>query len=225
MRPARNPKYVTFGPKETIVTFTSARGELRTNDSGEFFLRNMADGRFTCASPDLERQLLDAGVRAGMPVGITRNIYNRVAIWKVRIVGRVTQMPARESAANTTSQPKLNGLPERVYAKVEPPPPVFPECDPAAAPSTQVATAPAASLPVEGGLIWRSLREAIDAAKAGQAHAAAIGFPLTFSSSDIQDLASTIFIQRCRDGAIVERIPAARQNKPNGSADAGAYHA
>src|ERR1700735_3854707 len=65
MRRASNPKYVTFGPTETVVTFATDRGQLRTNDAGEFFFRQMTDGRFTCASPDLERQLITAGVRAG----------------------------------------------------------------------------------------------------------------------------------------------------------------
>lgn len=86
---------------------------------------------------------------------------------------------------------------------------------PARVPETSSAQAPVESSPLpaqtesitaSNSLLTRALCEAIDAAKAGQAHAAAIGFPLTFTSSDIQDLASTIFIQRCRDGAVVERI-------------------
>jgi hypothetical protein len=51
MRPVRNPNYVTFGAKESIVTFASARGELRTNDSGEFFLRSMAGGPLHLCQP------------------------------------------------------------------------------------------------------------------------------------------------------------------------------
>ena len=66
MRKLSNPNYVSFGPKETIVTFASDRGGLRRNDSGEFFFREMMDGRFTCASPDLERQLIDAGMIQGL---------------------------------------------------------------------------------------------------------------------------------------------------------------
>jgi hypothetical protein len=233
MRPVRNPNYVTFGAKESIVTFASARGELRTNDSGEFFLRSMAGGRFTCASPDLERKLIDAGVRAGVPVGITRNTYNRAALWKVRVIGQVTEMPAREASANTTSEGKSNGLPERVYAKVEPPALplstpeslfpatstrdlsagvpalVFPECDAVAA-LPLIAAPSASSAPADGGLLGRCLCEALDACKAAQAHAAAIGLPTVFGAGEVERLGVSIFIERTRYGSVAERMPNGR---------------
>jgi hypothetical protein len=227
MRPARNPNYVTFGPKETIVTFATARGELRTNDSGEFFYRNFTDGKFTCASPDLERQLVRAGVRPGVPVGITRTTYNRVAIWKVRLIGQVIQMPEPEVPANSASQPTANGLPERVYAKPEPPAPVFPECDAIAATPPLVAAPPASSGPSDGGLLGRCLIEALDACKAAQAHAAAIGLPTVFGAGEVERMGVSIFIERTRYGSVVDRKPNGRavDRMPNGASDQGAYHA
>jgi hypothetical protein len=119
-RRVSSPKYVKFGPTETVVTFATDRGSLRRNDSGEFFFRELTDGRFTCASPDLERQLIDAGVRAGQPIGITRTLYNRCVTWKVRAIGQVAEMPS-PVPASTTRKPKANAheLPERLYAKPE----------------------------------------------------------------------------------------------------------
>lgn len=84
MRKPSNPNYVKFAATETVVTFATDRGQLRRNDSGEFFYRDLADGKFTCIGEDLERKLIDAGIRAGQPVGITRSTYNRAVIWKVR---------------------------------------------------------------------------------------------------------------------------------------------
>ena len=107
MRRASNPKYVTFGPTETVVTFATDRGQIRTNDAGEFFFREMTDGRFTCASPDLERQLMDAGVRAGQPIGITRTLYNRCVTWKVRSIGQVTEMPLQFPPAPHASRRRM----------------------------------------------------------------------------------------------------------------------
>lgn len=186
----RSPNYVTFGPTETIVTFASDRGQLRRNDGGEFFYRDFTDGRFTCASPDLERQLIDAGVRAGAPVGITRTTHNRSVIWKVRIIAQVTQMPQREIPPTTTSQPKPNGFPDRVYAKVEPPAPVFPESD------ALPAAPPAEPLSAEGpNLITRCMRAAVEAAADATARGREIGFEVTLGAPEIQALACTLYIQ------------------------------
>jgi hypothetical protein len=108
MRRISNPNYVTFGPKESIVTFITDRGQLRKNDSGEFFYREMPEGKFTCASPDLERQLIEAGVLAGQQVGITRTTYNRAAIWKVRPIGQVAQMTREVSLPARRKRPHTN---------------------------------------------------------------------------------------------------------------------
>jgi hypothetical protein len=199
MRKASNPNYVKFGPAETVVTFTTDRGKARRNDNGDFFLREMPGGKFTCASPDLERQLIDAGVRAGQEVGITRTTYNRAVIWKVRPLGQVAQMPRQ---ASTTSRPRPNAheLPERLFATpaanrdgqlvAEPPAPVFRECVPATN-----ATAPAASLKAEGPtLITRCMLAAVDAAAKATAHGQEIGFPVTFGAPEIEAIAVTLYI-------------------------------
>jgi hypothetical protein len=64
MRSVSNPNYVKFAKAEMVVAFTRDRGELRTNDHGEFFFRELVDGRFTCVNPDLERRLVDLGYTA-----------------------------------------------------------------------------------------------------------------------------------------------------------------
>jgi hypothetical protein len=123
MRARSNPNYVKFGPVEMVVTFATDRGQLRTNDAGEFFYREFSDGRFCCASPDLERQLIDTGVHAGQQVGITRKTYNRCVIWTVRPIGPVVEMP-RDVPATRKPKPTAHELPERLFAKPEPPTPV-----------------------------------------------------------------------------------------------------
>ena len=69
------PNYVKFSKQETVVTLAEDRGTLKTNTYGEYFLRMFADGRFCCAASDLERKLIDAGLRAGSTVGITCEKY------------------------------------------------------------------------------------------------------------------------------------------------------
>jgi hypothetical protein len=216
MRKSSSPNYVKFGPAELVVTFATDRGQLRTNDAGEFFYREFTDGRFCCASPDLERQLIQAGVRAGQQVGITRTTYNRAVIWRVRSIRQVAQMP-RE--ASTTSKPKpiAHELPAHLYAKPEPPAPVFPECETPATstPKTEQPTPDTVpSLTGEGGLLGRCLCEALNACKVAHAHADKVGLPVTFGPSEIERMAVSIFIERTRYGSVAER-------KPNGTAGSG----
>jgi hypothetical protein len=208
MRKISNPNYVAFGPIETVVMFATDRGQLRTNDTGDFFFREFTDGRFTCASPDLERQLIDAGVRAGVPVGITRATFNRVVIWKVRIIAPVAEMP-RTIPATSMGQARTNGLPERLYSKPEPPAPAFPECEPPAygtvAPETKVEKTQADS----PTLIMRCMVAAVDAAAKATAHGQQIGFPVAFGPGEIERIAVTLYINSAQPP---------RSSKPNGQA-------
>jgi hypothetical protein len=200
MRRISNPNYVKFGPAEMFVSFAKDRGDLRTNDSGQFFYRELADGRFTCASPELGRQLIDAGVRAGEQVGITRKTYNRCAIWTVRPIDQVAQMP-REVPTTRKAKPTAHELPERLFAKPEPPnrdgqpvaqapAPVFPECVPATN-----GTALTEPLKVDSPtLITRCMLAAVDAAAKATAHGQEIGFPVTFGAPEIEAIAVTLYI-------------------------------
>jgi hypothetical protein len=217
MRKISNPNYVAFGPIETVVTFATDRGQLRTNDTGDFFFREFTNAKFTCASPDLERQLIDAGVRAGVPVGITRVSFNRAVIWKVRIVTPVTEMTV-PAASNGHS--KANGLPARVYAKPDPPAPVW-DGLPLATPDATVINGSEPSH-AGGGLLGRCLVEALDACKVAHAHASAIGLPTTFGPGEVERMAVSIFIERTRYGSVVDRKPNGRAGYQNGHATAGA---
>ncbi len=240
MRKASNPNYVKFGPTEMVVTFTADRGQLRRNDSGEYFLRDIVDGKFTCASPDLERQLIDARVRAGQQVGITRKTYNRCAVWTVRPIGQVTTIAASPREATAKPKPKTHDLPERLYAKPgpvlngngkpslvaspdgqlvaapvppEPPAPAFPECE-------QPATAPAEQAkPDSPTLITRCMLAAVDAAAKATAHGQEIGFPVTFGAPEIEAIAVTLYI-RAQDTLGGYRKPnnKARSHYQNGNA-------
>jgi hypothetical protein len=194
MRRINSPNYVKFGPTETVVTFAKDRGELRRNDTGEFFFRELSDGKFTCAAPDLERQLINAGVRAGVPIGITRTMYNRCVTWKVRAIGQVAEI-APAVRPSTTSKPKAkpNGFPERLYSTPEPPAHVFPECEPVAAKTEQ----PKIEQPKPEGpnLITRCMRAAVEAAADATAHGKAIGYDVAFGAPEIEALAVTLYIR------------------------------
>jgi hypothetical protein len=222
---SRNPLHVEFGNRETIIAFSHDRGALKSNAFGDYFFRGTTDNRFCCCSEDLERKLIDMGIRAGERVSIKKVTRDRIATWEVRRLDAPAETQPVPTARKTwphNGHVQDKPIPVDKYA----PPVSFPECEPALEPPVTLTptpeATPAGAAQSDGSssdsLLTRALCEAIDAAKAGQAHAAAIGFPLTFSSSDIQDLASTIFIQRCRDGAIVDRIPPARQTsgKVNG---------
>src|SRR5579863_362545 len=96
-RVVANPNYLTFTMAETICIPKSDRGQLRTNNMGEFFYREfIVEGmeKFACASPELERAVIDAGCRAGQPIGIARiRRKDRTVIWHVRLMGEVAEIP------------------------------------------------------------------------------------------------------------------------------------
>jgi len=210
MRRAKNPNYVQFSKTETVVAFTSDRGVLRRNDHGDFFLRYLSDGRFTCCGEDLERRLLDIHYRAGEQVGITRALYNRSVIWKVRRIREVTTIAHANGAA------KANGIPDSKYARPEPPAiqweglvvnaaadAVVERIAPAAlgassepeAQAQQNITATAQRKPQQASLIMRCARTAVEAAAEASALAKELGLDVTLGASEIQALISTLYIQ------------------------------
>jgi hypothetical protein len=190
MRRATNPNYVAFGPTETVVTLKEDRGQLRTNGMGEFFLRSFTDGRFTCTSPELERQLIDLGVCAGMAVGITRAKYGQSVIWKVRRVGETIEMPRQHRTYPKQVAKSPSNFPEEKYATPVPPAPARPECD-----RTAVVNKPPEPSLTAPSLIIRCLRAAIDAAADAEAHGESIGFGCKLGPSEIQAIAVTLYIQ------------------------------
>ena len=233
-RKAKNPNYLTFSATETIVTLMEDRGQLRTNDMGDFFMRNLiVDGaeKFTCASPDLERQLIDLGVAKGMMVGITREQYGRSVIWKVRRIGetvpfrRPTNAPAHRPAARNHEP-----FPSEKYASQEPPVQAFPEVEEAAparnlteaslAPARTVQqTAPTQTITASDNLLARCLCEAVDAVQIAQKYATDRGYAVAFGAPEVERIGVSIFIERTRNGGIYERKPAGQEyvnGKTNG---------
>jgi hypothetical protein len=77
-----------------------------------------------------------------------------------------------------------------------------------------VAQPPQARAREDGGLLGRCLIEALEACKAAQAHAAAIGLPTVFGPGEVERMGVSIFIERTRNGSAIERKPAARQEGP-----------
>jgi hypothetical protein len=210
MRRVTNPNYVTFSPTETVVTLKENRGQLRTNGMGEFFLRSFADGRFTCTSPDLERQLIDLGVCAGMTVGITRAKYGQSVIWKVRRVGETVEMPREHKTYPKQLAKSSSSFPEEKYATPVPPAPALPECDRTA--EVIKHQEPRSMAP---SLIIRCLRAAIDAAADAEAHGENIGFGCKLGAGEIQAIAVTLYIQANKN---LEKSGHQSMRKPNDSA-------
>lgn len=219
-----NPNYVKFGPTEILARFATDRGELRKNGNGDFFFRGFADGRrFACLNPDLERRVVDLGYRAGELVGITRQTRNRAAIWIVRLVEESSAeasgtavRPAGPVAAPAPSATKRAiatrppaPIPEAKYAA---PAPSWAELEnswtappkPAArAAENRPAEAPqAVAITHVSGVLRACLCAAIEAARDAQVYANNNGFPLTFSADQVQDLASTLYIQESKQANI-----------------------
>lgn len=215
-----NPNYIKFGPQEMIVQFATDRGELKTNENGDYFFRGFADRkRFCCASPELEQRLKEINYHAGEQVGIARLTRNRIVIWRVRLIEPATPeapRPAPRPVEKRTPPP----IPPAKYAA--PPPVEWPETQTPAKPAR--IEAPRLAPVTPGRLdspLGRCLCEALDACKIAQEHAAKIGLPTIFGAEQVEKIGVSIFIERTRNGSYNDRKPANRETgRTNGVADA-----
>ncbi len=210
--------YFKFGPTESIVQFTKDRGTLGTNDWGDYFARDMVDGRFTCVAPELERILADLNYRAGQLVGITRGTRNRAVCWKVRLVDGAAAAIARDPVPPAPrpelvppARPARAPIPESKYATPAPAAvweDMTPLLEASLAPKPPAratesrAAADEAAVAHISKVLQSCLCAAIDAAREAQTYATAHGFPLTFSADQVQDLASTLYIQESKKANI-----------------------
>jgi hypothetical protein len=239
MRSVTNPNYVKFTRTEMIVAFSADRGELRTNDNGEFFFRKMTDGRFTCASPDLERRLIDSGYRAGDKVAIAVQYHNKAAIWKVRVIRPVAQISERVTgavrplpASKYAASPVWDDLAEGLQASVAA---IQPANGGSPAKNAPPATHQAPAMATEtqqnepsirpivhtqmSACLKSCLLAAIDAVRDAHVYAASIGLPIKFTEPEIQDLASTLYIQNCKVQNM-DRVDRDRNLRSQGGGDA-----
>lgn len=213
------PNYVKFGKTETVVTLAEDRGILKTNTYGEYFHRKFTDGRFCCAAPELERKLIDLGVRAGATVGITSERHGQSSIWIVRVieaapgpqavqrrswpnhpVKRPDAIPSQKYAAPAGELPPAD-LTEQLQASIEHV--AAQKAAPGAPPSGPVTS-----------LLTKCAIAAIDAAAAAEAYAVARGFPLKFREEQVQAWASTLYIGESKQSNInlMHRNETLRQN-------------
>jgi hypothetical protein len=188
-----NTNYTKFGPTATIVQFTRDRGELRTNDYGDFFFREMMDGRFTCASPELERILADLHYRAGQQVSIARTTRNRAVEWKVKLVDAASEVTALQTSpvrAAVARDPLPPHPPAAARPELVAPPPVRPR---APIPESKYAT-PAPSQ------AWEDLTPALEASLAPKPPARAAESRAAAYSQAMDQVAGTL--QECLHRAI-----------------------
>lgn len=215
-----SPNYLAFEyDKEVVVTLKEDRGRMSENDYGEFFARNFADGRFTCASPDLERRLLDVGARAGSVVSIRKERYGRSAVWNVKLLG-ASQNPA--NGHDNGVDHARNDLPAEKYA----PSPADGDLVAKLAESVAMVQESKASAPVQhaqplSGLAT-CLVAAIDSLIVARDYAQSKGIDLRLhleiTGADLQDLAATIYIAQAKAAnvALMNRNDSLRRENVRG---------
>jgi len=152
------------------------------------YARQTNDGRVLFVDAAEEMRLRKT-VRAGQPVILCREETKAGAKY------RTIKTPAPELKAPLGV---VNGIPDSKYASTTPEPINGASAAPGRDGQAFVSSG-------GGGLLGRCLIEALEACKAAQAHATAIGLPTTFSSGDIERMGVSIFIERTRNGSVVER--------------------
>lgn len=202
-----SPNYVQFGPEEIIVIPQEDRGKLSENDYGPYFLRHWQDSKFSCLSEGCERRLIDCGVRAGVPVGITKMQYGKSAIWKVRVIDNAKPQPIRTNGhakghgSNAWddlphspipeakfSAPAANGTPHTLEEQLK-----------ASIDHVQAAKAamPVQPVPVSD-MLTRCAIAAINAARSAEAYASSQGYHVKFREEQIAGWTSTLFINSAK---------------------------
>jgi hypothetical protein len=183
------------------VAFSFDQGKLcskRWPGAEDTYARQTNDGRVLFVDPAEEMRLRKA-VRAGQSVILCREKTDSGARYLT------IKMPAPE-LKGALAVVHGRQIPESKYAA--------PETDwsgMAVELTPKVVTASQASPSNgDGGLLGRCLCEALDACKAAQAHAAAIGLPTVFGAGEVEKLGVSIFIERTRYGSVVERMPNGR---------------
>ncbi len=228
-----NGAHVSFTNREVILAFSHDRGVMKSNGYGEYFFRGTTDNRFCCCSPDLERKLIDLGIRAGERVSIRKVTRNRIATWEVkRLDAPVATGPQPVKRFPHNGKVVTPSLPAEKYAQPaaeiasavpdvswedlpsEPAPAAQSVAGETPAPEKAVQQTAGSQLITSGepSLLGRCLCEALDACKIAQEHAAKIGLPVVFGPDQIEAMGVSIFIARTRDGSVVERKPAGRVN-------------
>jgi hypothetical protein len=201
--------------KPLTVAFSFDQGRLcakRWPGAEDTYARQTNDGRVLFVDAAEEMRLRKA-VRAGQPVILCREKtkggakYLTIKTPAPELKGALAVVPGRiPDSKYAAPAPDWSGMSVEITPTV-------------------VTASQASPSNGDGGLLGRCLIEALDAAKVAQAHAAAIGLPTVFGAGEVERMAVSIFIERTRYGSVVERMPAARQSKPNGASDQGAYHA
>lgn len=209
------------------------------------FAGGPTERRFICANPDLERRLIDVGYRAGERVGISRQTRNRSVIWVVRLIDRLVDAPIAPpptlkrtppplpvlpvpQAAPTPGQPGTSRqlpaprLPAEKYAA---PPTAWPEMEPYGnghAPKPVARAQDNHAAPTPSDQTKQQLKEylfdAVDIVIEAQAYAAKSGLLFTPAFAEIQDIATSLFIQRSKQSNI-DQMDRNQQRRANGGAD------
>ncbi len=209
-----SPNYLAFEyDKEVTVTLAEDRGRLSSNDYGEFFARNFADGRFTCASPDLERRLIDSGARRGSVVSITKEKYGRSALWVVKLLGsNMLKEPAKPATVKANGNGHTNGhaaaidhawndLPAEKYAPAPNGNGSTPHTLEDQLKASIAAVQAVEELREPKNLLERAAQAAVDCAIFAESYAAKQGKLLQIPADSICAWASTLFINARNGGS------------------------
>ena len=210
------PDYIRFEtniPQAMAFTYTDGR-EVEGRFGAQYF-RGTSDGRGVFLPPIVERKLLELDIQPGEPVEIckaeVKEGRRRSIQWQVKRADPPqspgqAQPPARGPASGAPPA-RETAPPANLAHPVQPKPngtatPNHIALESTSAPQLQGGAGRPITHTQIGNILRACLCAAIDAARDAQMYATSHGFPLTFGADQIQDLASTLYIQEAKQSNI-----------------------
>lgn len=165
---------IKFEPNQPrVLAFTYDKGKSVEGNYGEQFMRRTVEGDSVFLAPIVEQKLCELGYKAKEQVVIEKCVEGKQTRWNVRRQGGNSERRTEEAERPLAGQP---------MRQTEP-----------------IARQPLGSL----AAAYRNfLREAVDLAIFATEYAKSKGFPLVFSAGEVQDLATSLYIQYGKEGNI-----------------------
>lgn len=181
---ASEQEWVNFDPNQPVqVAFTYAKGMEKEGQYGTWFYRKTVDGRPVKVPPIVEDKLKELGYKAKEQVVIEKCVQGKQTRWDVH-------RPGENGERRSEAERPLAGQPVKQSA--------------APASTVRKEGSESAGIPV-GTLVtaYRNfLRQAIDLAIDATEYAKQKGYPLAFGAGEVQDLATSLYIQFSKEGNI-----------------------
>ena len=168
------PEIIKFEPNQPrVLAFTYDKGKPVEGNYGEQFMRRTVEGDSVFLAPIVEQKLCELRYKAKEQVVIEKRVEGKQTRWDVRRQGENSERRTEEAERPLAGQPARQTEP--------------------------IARQPLGSL----AAAYRNfLREAVDLAIFATEYAKSKGFPLAFSAGEVQDLATSLYIQYGKEGNI-----------------------